>query len=131
MRKFLISLAVATSALAVAAPASAQLYPSQPGYGFGNGQNYNYRGHARALQARIDQIQRQISRLAQYRQISRREHSKLQQDARDIERRLHRDRRDGRGLSANEMYDTERRIGRLEQKIARDVRDGRRYGYRW
>ena len=133
MRITLISLAAAASALAVAAPASAQYqqgygYGQPQGYAFGYGQNYNRRGHARALQVRIDRIQRDIYRLAQRRLISRNEHQNLQRDARDIERDLRRNALDGRGLSAREMYNTERRIARLEQKIARDVRDGNRWG---
>jgi flagellar biosynthesis chaperone FliJ len=127
MRKFLISAAVAASALAVATPAAAQYQPilrGQPGYAWGYGQNYNYRGHASNLQARVDHVQRQISNLAQRRMITRNEHQNLQRDAREIERRLRHDARDGRGLNANEMYNTEHRIARLEQKIARDVRDG-------
>ena len=43
MRKLLITLAVAGSALAVAAPASAQFYPQQqPGYGRGYGYGQSY-----------------------------------------------------------------------------------------
>jgi len=137
MRKFLISAAVAASALAVATPAAAQYQPilrSQPGYAWGYGNNYNYYGHARALQARVDQVQREISRLAQRRMITRNEHANLQRDARTVEQRLRRDARDGRGITASEMYNTEHRLARLEQKIARDVRDGRgwnnaSYGY--
>ncbi len=134
MRIPVISLAAAASALAVATPAAAQYqqqgYGQQQGYSFGWGQNYNRRGHARALQVRIDRIQRDISRLAQRRLISRTEHQNLQRDARDIEHDLRRNARDGRGLTAREMYNTERRIARLEQKIARDLRDGRgRGGY--
>ena len=132
MRTILFPLAAAASALAVATPAAAQYYPQQrQGYAWGYGQQYNYRGHARALQRRVDHIQREIHRLGVYRMISRREHQNLQRDAREIERRLRRDARDGRGLNPNEMYNTERRIARLEMKIARDVRDGRRYGFRW
>jgi septal ring factor EnvC (AmiA/AmiB activator) len=131
MRKVLISVVAAASALAVAAPASAQYFPQPQGYAYGYGNNYNHRGHVRALQVRIDRIQREINRLAQYRMVSRNEHQNLQRDAREIERSLRRNARDGRGLTAREMYNTERRIARLEQKIARDVRDGRRYGFRW
>ena len=138
MRTVLISLVAAASALAVATPATAQYHPQQypqqypqPGYGYGYGQNYNHRGHVRALQVRIDRIQREINRLARYRMVSRNEHRTLQRDAREIERSLRRNARDGRGLTVREMYNTERRIVRLEHKIARDVRDGRRYGFRW
>jgi hypothetical protein len=144
MRKVLIALATAGSALAVATPAAAQYYP-QPivrapvynqGYGYNNGYAYNgygYNnvnwGHVRSLQARVDRIQRDLGHLASHRMISRNEYRNRQEDARDIERRLRRDARDGRGLNGQEVYQAERRIARLEQRIARDMRDGRRYGW--
>ena len=140
MRTMIISLAAAASALALASPASAQWapQPSHYGYGYGApgygapGYGYGYnRGHVRALQVRVDHIQREISRLAQYRMISHREYRDLRGDSHEIERRLRREARDGRGLNPREAYSIERRIVRLEHKIARDVRDGRRWGYRW
>ncbi len=138
MRTALFAIGAAVAGLAAATPASAQFYPQprhgyvQPqGYAFGFGQNYNRRGHVRALQVRIDRLQREISRLAQFRMISRNEHQNLQRDAREIEWSLRRNARDGRGLSVQEMYNTDRRLARLEQKIARDVRDGRRNRFRW
>ena len=48
MRKLLITIATAASALAVAAPASAQYLPQPRGYAYG----YNNYGHVRALQCR-------------------------------------------------------------------------------
>jgi hypothetical protein len=148
MRKFLIPLAAAASTVALAAPASAQFYPQQQPYGYnqygynpyGNqygyspyGQNH-YRqnlGYARAMKFRLDRIQRDLRHLANYRMISRNEFYNRTAESRDIERRLIRNARDGRGLSPQEAYAVERRIARLEQRIARDVRDGRRYAYRW
>ncbi len=137
MRKFIISLATAGAAVAFAAPAAAQYYPQpqpygQPyGYGasYGNAYGYNNRGYIRSLQVRVDQIQRNLSRLAQRRLISSNEYRNRNQEARDIERRLHRDARDGRGLTGQEVGQIQNRIARLEQKIARDTRDGGRLGY--
>ena len=129
MRKFLISIAAATSTVALAAPASAQFFPPQPrGYAYGHTNNL---GHARAMQARLDRMQYDITRLAQNRMISRNEYKNLRSESREIERSLRRNVRDGYGLSRQEAYNTERRIARLEYRIARDVRDGRRMGYRW
>ena len=129
MRKFLISVAAATSTVALAAPASAQWFPPQPpGYAYGHVNNL---GHARAMQARLDRIQREISRLAQYRMISRSEYRNRISESREIERRLYRNARDGRGLTQREAYNVERRIARLEYRLARDVRDGRQWRYRW
>ena len=129
MRKVLISLAAAASAVAVATPAAAQ-YPV-PRQGYNQGYGYNNFGHVRALQARVDRIQRDLSQLARHRMISRNEYRNRQEDARDLERRLRRDARDGRGFTGQEVMQAERRIQRLEQKIARDMRDGRRGFFRW
>jgi hypothetical protein len=133
MRKVLISLAAAGSALAFATPAAAQYYPAPPppAYGQGYGYGYNNYGNVRALQARVDRIQMELRRLAQFRMISRNEYQNRQQDAREIERRLRRETRDGYGLNPREVADIQRRIARLEYRIQRDLRDGRRYAYRW
>ena len=140
MRKVLFSLAAAASALAVASPAAAQYYPAPPAYapgynngygnGYNNGSNRGY-GNVRALQSRVDRIQRDLGHLASNRMISRNEYNNRQQDAREIERKLRREARDGYGLNGQEAYQVERRIARLEQKIARDMRDGRRYAFGW
>jgi TolA-binding protein len=131
MRKFVLSLAAASAALAVATPAAAQYYPQPQGYGHGyNHGRVDFR-QVRALQIRVDQIQRRITQLAQRRIISRNEFRNRQEDARDLERKLHRDARDGRGLNRRELYDIERRIVRLEQRIARDANDGNRWGRRY
>ncbi len=63
--------------------------------------------------------------------ITRNEWRNRNEDARDIERRLRRDARDGRGLTGRELVQIEQRIARLEYRINRDVHDGRRWGYRW
>lgn len=148
MRKFLLPLAAAASALVVAAPASAQMWSvsvqsygnlgpvyGAPSYGAPYGQGYGYGrynyGQVRALQARIDQVQRQINHLARNRMITRSEHNNLTWESRVIERRLRNNARDGRGLDRREVYNTERQIFRLEQRVARDVRDGRQWRYRW
>ena len=125
MRKFLIPLTAAASTLAFAVPASAQWYPQPNRYAYGH-QNF---GHARALQVRIDRIQHEIRRLAQYRMISPGEYRRLRSESRQIERQLRRNARDGYSLNPREAHRIERQIVRLEYRLARDVRDGRRYGY--
>ena len=133
MRKFMIALAAGGAAFVAATPASAQYYPQpQPGYGAPYGNAYGYNNgfrNVRALQMRVDRIQRDLVRLARARATSPNEFNNRYGEARDIERRLRRDFRDGRGLNGNEIFGIERRIARLEQRIARDTRDGDRWGY--
>ena len=133
MRKFAITLAAAAAAAGLAAPASATWYP-QPAYGYGYGQGYGYNHYngyaqARGLQHRVNYLQREIARLARYRMISRAEYYDLRRDSRGIEQRLYHSTRFG--LHPSEAYVLQRQIARLEYKIRRDVRDGRRWAYRW
>ena len=122
MRKVLISLAVAASALAVATPASAQYFPVPQGNAYGYQNNY---GQARRLQVRIDAIQRQIRVLDRRNILSDREARRLFNDSRELERRLRIAARNG--LHPQERYDIERRLARLEQRLFRDARDGHRW----
>ena len=124
MRKVLISVAAAASALAIAAPASAQYYPAPRGPVYGYGHN-NY-GHVRNLQVRIDQLQRHINQLDRRNVIRDREAERLRDQSREIERQLRYSARNG--LSPNEANSVERRIARLEQRIYRDANDGNRWG---
>ena len=130
MRKFLIPAAVAAATLTIAAPAAAQYYPQHnPGYGYGY--NNNFHGHVRSLQVRIDRLQTHIRQLDRRNIITNREAARLMDDSRDLERRLRRNARDGRGLNWNEARAVETRLVRLEQRLFRDARDGRRWGYRY
>jgi hypothetical protein len=135
MRKVMISLAAAASALAFAAPAAAQYLPVPQAYGYNgygngygyngygnNGYGYNNYGQARALQYRIDQIQRDISRLAQVRAIGRGEYEGLISESRNVEYVLQRSER--YGFSPQQRYAVEVRIANLEQHVRREVRDG-------
>lgn len=134
MRKFLISAALAAGAMTIAAPAAAQWAPAPPAYGapYGNAYGYhNNQGQVRNLQARINRLQMQIRQLDRRNVITNREAARLLDDSRDLQRRLIRNARDGRGLTYNEVRAVEVRLVRLEQRLARDARDGnRRYGYR-
>jgi hypothetical protein len=126
MRKFLITAAAAATTLALAAPAAAQWGP-QPGYGYGYNNNY---GQVRSLQARVDNLQREIYRLDRRNVLSNREARRLQNEAQSIEYRL---RRAGyNGLNYNEQRDIAYRLARLEQNIRYQANDGNRrvgYGY--
>ena len=124
MRKVLISLAVAGTALALATPASAQYYPAPQGYGYGySNYGYNNYGSIRALQARINDVQRRIEYLRDRRAITRNEANGLRSESRDLERRLYRSSR--YGLNPNEVQNIQYRIARLEQHVRHEVRDGR------
>lgn len=127
MRKVLISLAAAGTALAFATPASAQYFPQPYGQpvGYGSGYGYNGYGQTRALQARVDRLQGDLDRLAQRRVITRNEYNALRRDSHRIEMRLRQVAR--YGIAPRERYDIERRIVRLEQRIAYEARDGRRW----
>jgi Spy/CpxP family protein refolding chaperone len=125
MRKFVIALAAAGTALAFATPAAAQYYPQpqpQPyGYGYNgynngyNGYGHNNYGQVRALQARIDALQNQIRRLDRRDAIGDGSADRLREESRNIERRLHSAER--YGLNGYEANDIQMRIARLEQRV--------------
>ena len=126
MRKVLVILAAGT-ALAAAAPAAAQYYP-QPQYGapYGNAYGYNNYGQVRQLQARIDNVERQI-RYLDRRNVMRDDRAdRLRMEANGIERRLHMAMRNG--LNPYEANELNMRIARLEQRVQYSVRN-RGYGY--
>ena len=123
MRKLILSLAAAGAAVAFATPASAQ--HGQP---YGNAYGYNNYGQVRALQVRIDNIQRQIERLRAQRLLSRDEANGLRSESRDLERRLFN--RSRNGLNYQELRSIEYRVARLEQHVRREVRDGNRWDNR-
>jgi Spy/CpxP family protein refolding chaperone len=120
MRKVLISLAAAATALAFASPASAQYYPQPENQPFGYGNAYNgygqgNYGQVRAFQARIDAIQKQIRQLDRRDMIRDGSADRLKNESREIERRL---RAIGRnGLNGYEANDIHSRIARLEQRV--------------
>jgi|tagenome__1003787_1003787.scaffolds.fasta_scaffold20974531_2 hypothetical protein len=131
MRKLMISLAAAGTALAFATPAAAQYYPqAQPGYGqqyggYGyNGYGQNNWGQVRALQARIDGVERQIRRFDRRDYIRDNRADRLRAEANGIERRLHYAARNG--LNPYEANDIQNRIARLEQRVQYSLAN--RYG---
>jgi hypothetical protein len=133
MRKFVLSLAAMSAALVMASPAAAQSYqaPQPAPYAYGNGYGYNGNwGQFRALQSRIDNVERQINRLDRHDVIGGRSADRLMDEANKIERRLHERARGG--LNPREAADVEARIGRLEQRVqfAMNDRYGR-HGDRW
>jgi hypothetical protein len=129
MRKVVLSIAAAGAAFIAASPAAAQYFPqAQPApYGYNNGNGYNNGwGQVRALQARLNNVERQINRLDRRDRVRDRSADRLRNEANNIERRL---RRSGRnGLNPNEVRDIDVRIARLEQRVQYSLANG--YGGR-
>jgi hypothetical protein len=121
MRKIVLGIAAAGAALIAAAPASAQYYP-QPSRGYG----YNDFGQVRALQARVDAVQRQIRFLDRRDVVRDRRADSLRGEANQIERKLHWAARNG--LNPYEARDINVRIARLEQKVQYSVARNGNYG---
>jgi hypothetical protein len=127
MRKFVLSIAAAGAAVVAASPAAAQFYPQPQAAPYGNAYGYNNGwGQARALQVRLDQIERQIARLDRRDRIGDRSANRLRDEANSIERRLHRAARNG--LNPYEANDLQTRIARLEQRVQYSLAN--RNGYR-
>lgn len=131
MRKFLISMVAAGSALAFAAPATAQyvqwappVYRYQPynyAYGF-NGYNF-----ARAMHDRVQRIRGDIRVMASRRVLSRGEARGLDRQAWQLQRRIERASRFG--INPYEARGIENGIRHLERRVAREATDwNRRYG---
>lgn len=113
MRNIVLSLLAAGTVLIAASPVAAQYYPggAPAPYGYG----YDSWGRVRALQARLDAVERRIGRLDRRDVIRNRTADRLHDDADRIERRLHFKAR--AGLGPREAADIEIRIGKLEQRI--------------
>ena len=122
MRKIVLALVAAGSAIAVAAPASAQYHP-QP---YGNAYGYNNFGQVRALQVRIDAVERQIRFLDRRDVVRDGRADRLREEANQIEHRLHRAARNG--LNPYEARDINVRIARLEQRVQYSVARNGNYG---
>lgn len=127
MRKLMISLAAAGSALAFATPAAAQYYPQpygqpygQPGYGapYGNAYGYNNRGQ---MQNELRQIRFQADNLARQGRLTRKEARDLYRDIASAERALYR---------SSQPWEVGRKIANLRYELRRySDYDGRgRYG---
>jgi hypothetical protein len=122
MRKTVISLAAAGTALLFATPAGAQYYPQQ--YGYNGYNNYGYNNRAQ-LRNELRQIRFQADRLAQQGRLTRREARDLFGDIASAERALYR---------ANNPWEAQalnQRINHIRYELRRYADwDGRR-GYGW
>jgi TolA-binding protein len=122
MRKFLIPIIAAGSALAVAAPAAAQwappVYNYQP-YDYGRG--YNFHRFAGQMEQRVQRVRNDIRQLQQRRILSWREARSLDYQAQQIQRRIYN--RSRNGLQPMEARGLENQIRNLEFRISREARD--------
>ena len=130
MRKFLIPIVATVSALAVAAPASAQwappVYRYQP-YDFGRG--FEYHRFAGEMNRRVERIRRDINEMQARHILSWREARSLQGEAARLQRRIFFASRNG--IQPGEARRLEGDIRRLEYRVSREATDhNNRPGYR-
>lgn len=129
MRKLLIPIVAAASALAVAAPAAAQAWAppgnnyQQNNYNNYRQDNYNPRSHElnfpRAMQARVERIRGEIRSMQERRMLSWREARSLEYQASRIQDRLWRDSR--YGMQPDEARRIEAGINRLEYRVSSEA----------
>jgi hypothetical protein len=122
MRKFLIPIVATASALAVAAPATAQwappVYHYQP-YNYGHG--FNYHAFARSMQVRVQRIRADIRVMQARRILSRMEARSLERQAANLQTRIFRASRNG--IQLNEARRLENQIRNLEFRVQREATD--------
>jgi hypothetical protein len=125
MRKFLIPVAVAASALTVAAPAAAQwappVYHYQP-YDFGRA--FSGQRFANSMEVRVQRIRGDIRAMEARRILSRSEARSLERQARNLQIRIARVSRFG--ITAREARSVEFQIRNLERRVAREATDWNR-----
>lgn len=122
MRKLLVPIIAAGTALAVAAPAAAQwappVYNYQP-YDYGRG--YSYHHFAGEMNQRVQRIRADIRQLQARRIVSWQEARSLEYQAAQIQRRIYN--RSRNGLQPMEARRLENQIRNLEFRISREARD--------
>jgi hypothetical protein len=122
MRKFLIPIVATASALAVAAPATAQwappVYHYQP-YVYGHG--FSYHAFARSMQVRVQRIRADIRVMQARRILSRMEARSLERQAANLQTRIFRASRNG--IQLNEARRLENQIRNLEFRVQREAID--------
>lgn len=122
MRKFVIPVVAAASALALASPAAAQWRPPVYNYQpYNYGQGFEGRGFARAMEQRVQRLRRDIRDL-QYRHVlSWREARSLDNQAANIQQRIFWASRNG--IQPGEARRFENQIRGLEFRISREAND--------
>jgi len=132
MRKVVLSVLAAASALAAATPAAAQYYPApQPGYGYNNGYNgygYNNQGQTGRWAGEVNRIRRDIDMLRSQGRLTNRELRRLNYDTSVVENAI---RKYGyNGLTRYEAQDLDRRVHNLHRAVSQmaNNRSTQRYG---
>jgi hypothetical protein len=131
MRKLLLSLAAAGSALAIASPAAAQwrapAHHYQP-YNFHGA--FNHHAFARSMEIRVQRIRSDIRGLQAQRIVSRREAGGLEREAANLQNRIYWASRNN--IQPGEAQSLERQIRTLEYRVEREAtdRNNRPGGYR-
>jgi hypothetical protein len=137
MRKLILPLAAAGTALAVATPTAAQYYPQPqpqpygygtqpytypaPQYGYGNGYG------AQNLAMRVDMVQRRIEDLRRAHVLRGDRAERLRKEARQLQRRVRQT--SGYGIAQFAAGDLQMRLARLEQQVNYAASTGRYGGY--
>lgn len=127
MRMFLISLAAAASAVAMASPAAAQWGQPQ-GYAYGYNNPYNY-GQVRRFEVRIQQLRNDIRRFDAQGRLSRGDAARLDNAAAQLQGQLMYSARNG--MTSRERRVLDYRIDRLRATMRNEMRQlrGSRYRY--
>jgi len=122
MRKLLIPIVAAASALTVAVPASAQwappVYRYQP-YTYGTA--FRYHAFAQSMQIRVQRIRTDIRAMQARRILSWSEARSLENQARNIQQRIFFASRNG--IQPREARRLENQIRNLEFRVQREARD--------
>ena len=131
MRKFIIGLALASTA-AMAAPAAAQYQDTYRDRGYEN-RGYGYGQQSRQFDQRIYQLRERVQRVSERGAVSRNDAYRLQREIDQIERRYNQYARNG--INRQEGYDLQQRIQNLQGHIREDRQQARRHfdvnrGYR-
>jgi hypothetical protein len=133
MKKLLVSIALASSALVAAAPASAQYY-GRPGYDdrydrYDRDGRYDRGIWQGNIRERLDRIAFRIDRGFERGALTRSEAQRLRWELNNVQRLAQRYSYDG--LSGWERADLERRINWLQQRVQRERFDDDRRDWRY
>jgi TolA-binding protein len=122
MRKFLIPIAAAASAVAIAAPATAQwappVYHYQP---YAYGQGFSFHAFAQSMQVRVQRIRSDIRDMQARRILSWNEGRSLERQAANLQMRIRMASRNG--IQPGEARRLENQIRNLEHRVQREATD--------